>query len=374
MVELSGLCVGYGERPVLQGVSLNFPPGQVTILLGPNGCGKSTLLKAALGLIPVKEGAVRYDGQDIRSLSPKEIARRAAYLAQSRGVPNITAKRMVLHGRFPYLSYPRRYRPEDYEKAREALAWADALDLADRPMGQISGGQRQKVYLAMALAQDTQTIFMDEPTAYLDIRHKLELLGILKRMVRERKLTVVMSLHELDLAQKVSDSVICVKGDRIAKYGKPEEIFTADYIHELYDMSAGSYNEAFGSLELEPPEGPAETFVIAGGGSGIPIYRRLQRKGIPFYTGVLHKNDVDYQVAKVLARETVAEEAFEPISEKQYAHALENMMKCRTVIAAVKEFGTMNEKNRILLEEAQKAGMEILDGDREYWEKGSKGK
>ena len=139
-------------------------------------------------------------------------------------------------------------------------------------------------------------------------------------------------------------------------------------------MSAGSYNEAFGSLELEPPEGPAETFVIAGGGSGIPIYRRLQRKGIPFYTGVLHKNDVDYQVAKVLARETVAEEAFEPISEKQYAHALENMMKCRTVIAAVKEFGTMNEKNRILLKEAQKAGMEILDGDREYWEKGSKGK
>ena len=114
--------------------------------------------------------------------------------------------------------------------------------------------------------------------------------------------------------------------------------------------------------------------VIAGGGSGIPIYRRLQRKGIPFYTGVLHKNDVDYQVAKVLARETVAEEAFEPISEKQYAHALENFMKCRTVIAAVKEFGTMNEKNRILLEEAQKAGMEILDGDGEYWEKGSKGK
>ena len=121
MVELSGLCVGYGERPVLQEVSLSFPPGQVTILLGPNGCGKSTLLKAALGLIPVKEGAVRYDGQDIRSLSPKEIARKAAYLAQSRGVPNITAKRMVLHGRFPYLSYPRRYRPEDYEKAREAL-------------------------------------------------------------------------------------------------------------------------------------------------------------------------------------------------------------------------------------------------------------
>lgn len=236
MVELIGLCVGYGERPVLQGVSLSFPPGQVTVLLGPNGCGKSTLLKAALGLIPVKEGAVRYDGQDIRSLSPKEIARRAAYLAQSRGVPNITAKRMVLHGRFPYLSYPRRYRPEDYEKAREALAWADALDLADRPMGQISGGQRQKVYLAMALAQDTQTIFMDEPTAYLDIRHRLEVMDLARRLADMGR-AVVLVLHDLDLALKGADRVAVLADGTLRQTGSPEEIFSAGILDEVFGVS-----------------------------------------------------------------------------------------------------------------------------------------
>lgn len=238
MVELSGLCVGYGERPVLQGVSLSFPPGQVTILLGPNGCGKSTLLKAALGLIPVKEGAVRYDGQDIRSLSPKEIARKAAYLAQSRGVPNITAKRMVLHGRFPYLSYPRRYRPEDYEKAREALAWADALDLADRPMGQISGGQRQKVYLAMALAQQAPAILMDEPTTWLDPKHQLEVMATARRLAAEGRAVGLVS-HELSLALRTADHVALLAGGRLAAWGTPEQVYQSGALEEAFGVKIG---------------------------------------------------------------------------------------------------------------------------------------
>ena len=173
MVEVRNLLVGYGEAPVLSDVSLTFPTGQVTGVLGPNGCGKSTLLKAALGLIPIQGGQVLLDGQDLHTLSPRDVAQRAAYLAQSRSVPSITARRMVLHGRFPYLSYPRRYRPEDYQMADQALQWADAADLSGRAMDRLSGGQRQKVYLAMALAQDTQTIFMDEPTTFLDISHQL---------------------------------------------------------------------------------------------------------------------------------------------------------------------------------------------------------
>ena len=369
------LTVGYDGKPLIREIEIRVRQGEILTLIGPNGAGKSTILKSITRQLKTIAGTVWLDKEDMKRLSDKEVSRKLSVVMTERIRPELmTCEDVVATGRYPYTGHLGILSGKDREIVREAMELVHAWELKDRDFTAISDGQRQRLLLARAIAQEPEIIVLDEPTSFLDIRHKLELLGILKRMVRERKLTVVMSLHELDLAQKVSDSVICVKGDRIAKYGKPEEIFTEDYIHELYDMSAGSYNEAFGSLELEPPEGPAETFVIAGGGSGIPIYRRLQRKGIPFYTGVLHKNDVDYQVAKVLARETVAEEAFEPISEKQYAHALENMMKCRTVIAAVKEFGTMNEKNRILLKEAQKAGMEILDGDREYWEKGSKGK
>ena len=152
MIQLRDLSAGYGGRDVVHGVTLDFPPGRVLALLGPNGCGKSTLLRAALGLLPRRGGQVILEGAPLESLSPRRRALMAAYLPQSRPTPTITAYKMVLHGRFPHLSYPRRCRREDYEAADRALRWADAADVAPRPMGELSGGQRQKVYLAMALA------------------------------------------------------------------------------------------------------------------------------------------------------------------------------------------------------------------------------
>ena len=145
MIEPKHLNGGYGGRTVLRDISLTFQTGQVTVLLGPNGCGKSTLVKTVLGLQPRQGGDILFDGQSIDHLTVRQVAQKAAYLAQSRNIPSITAKRMVLHGRFPYLEYPRHYRPEDHEAARRALAWADAEELADCSMAELSGGQRQKV-------------------------------------------------------------------------------------------------------------------------------------------------------------------------------------------------------------------------------------
>ena len=169
MIELKNLRAGYPGRPVLEGISLDFRPGEVLAVIGPNGCGKSTLLRTANGLLPRTGGDVLLDGVPLERLSARETAQKIAYLPQSRTTPNITAGRMVLHGRFPYLSYPRRYRQEDHEMVKRALAWVGASDLASRPLAELSGGQRQKVYLAMALAQDTETVLMDEPTTYLDV-------------------------------------------------------------------------------------------------------------------------------------------------------------------------------------------------------------
>lgn len=235
MLELHQVTAGYGDTPVLQNISLAFPKGQVTALLGPNGCGKSTLLKAALGLLPLSSGKVLLGGQTIDSLSPQAAARQVAYLAQSHTIPNITAHRMVLHGRFPYLSYPRRYRPEDYDIADRALRWVDGTGLAHRSMEQLSGGQRQKIYLAMALAQETSTILMDEPTTYLDIGHQLEVMALARKLADTGR-AVVMVLHDLGLALQWSHRAAVLCGGELLQAGTPEEIFSSHVLDQVFKV------------------------------------------------------------------------------------------------------------------------------------------
>ena len=236
MIRLENLTAGYGGTPVIRGISLDFRPGEVLALLGPNGCGKSTLLKAALGLLPAMDGQVLYDGRDIRQMKRKEIARQAAFLPQSRNVPNITAGRMVLHGRFAYLSYPRQYRKQDRVIARKALEWADALELEDRYMPELSGGQRQKVYLAMALAQDTETIFMDEPTTFLDVRHQLEVMQVARRMAAEGKAVAVV-LHDLCLAMHTAHRIAVLADGRLQALDRPEAVYASGILPRIFGVS-----------------------------------------------------------------------------------------------------------------------------------------
>jgi len=235
MIELRGLRTGYGGREVLHGVSLTFSPGRVHVLLGPNGCGKSTLLRAALGLQPRTGGEILVGGAPIDALSAGELARRVAYLPQSRAVPNITARRMVLHGRFPYLSWPRKYRQEDYAAAEKALRRADASELAGVPVPSLSGGQRQKVYLAMALAQDAPAILMDEPTAFLDVRCQLEVMSTARRLAAEGK-AVVMVLHDLSLALRAADRAAVLSEGELLREGSPEEVYASGALDRAFGV------------------------------------------------------------------------------------------------------------------------------------------
>ena len=236
MIELKNLTVGYGGKTVLRDVSLAFPPGKVTVLLGPNGCGKSTLMKTALGLLPRQGGEILYDGVELDRLTTRQVACKAAYLAQSREIPSITVRRMVLHGRFPYLDYPRRYRAEDYAAAAKALEWAGAADLADRPVQELSGGQRQKVYLAMALAQDTETLFMDEPTTYLDVRHQLEVMAVSRRLADMGR-AVVLVLHDLSLALREADRLAVLSDGVMRQVGTPEEVFGGGELDRVFGVA-----------------------------------------------------------------------------------------------------------------------------------------
>ncbi|MGM9522723.1 MAG: ABC transporter ATP-binding protein [Oscillospiraceae bacterium] len=236
MIELKDLCSGYNGKDVIKDISLSFPPGKVLVLIGPNGCGKSTLLRTIIGLIPKASGEILVNGTPTDKLSTRELAQKAAYMAQSRSIPNITARRMVLHGRFPYLSYPRRYRKEDLDAAEEALRLSDASDVSDRFMTELSGGQRQKVYLAMALAQGTGTIFMDEPTTFLDVAHQLEVMRVARELASSGK-AVVLVLHDLCLAMRYADIIAVMEHGCIRLSGTPEEVFLSGALDEVFDIS-----------------------------------------------------------------------------------------------------------------------------------------
>ena len=234
-------------------LSIDVQEREIHALIGPNGSGKSTILKTIIGQLPSISGSVFLDGADMRSRSRSDVARRMAILMTARMDPELmTCRDVVSTGRYPYTGHLGVLRPEDKAIVEQSLRETDALDFADRPFQSISDGQRQRVLLARALCQQPELIVLDEPTSFLDIRYKLELLTILKRMVREEHLAVLMSLHELDLAARISDTVVCVAGDRIDRVGPPSEIFTPDYIAALYRMEPGKYDPCFDSLEFVP--------------------------------------------------------------------------------------------------------------------------
>lgn len=256
MIELQKVCAGYRGRPVLHDIDLAFRPGEVLALTGPNGSGKSTLLRAALGLLPCTSGQVLYDGVPLARLSPRQVARQAAFLSQSRPTPNITARRMVLHGRFPYLGYPRRYRPDDLDAVDRALAQADAADLAGRPMTELSGGQRQKVYLAMAIAQDTPAVLMDEPTTFLDIAHQLAVIEMARRLAATGR-AVVLVLHDLPLAMAGAHRMAVLDAGRLVRTGTPDEIYQSGVLESVFAIRQGRTPTAGGwryHCELPPKE------------------------------------------------------------------------------------------------------------------------
>lgn len=351
------LTVGYDGKPLIKEINIQLNKGEILTLIGPNGAGKSTILKSITRQLSLISGTVYLEQEQMSRMTNREVSKKLAVVLTERMRPELmTCEDVVSTGRYPYTGTLGILSAEDKEKVKSAMEMVHAWDLKDRDFTAISDGQRQRILLARAICQEPEIIILDEPTSFLDIRHKLELLAILKKMVLEKQMTVIMSLHELDLAQKISDQVICVHGDHIEKYGAPEEIFTSDYIRKLYGITRGSYNAEFGCVEMEPPAGKPEVFVIGGNGSGIPVYRKLQRQGIPFVTGVLHTNDADYQVAKELAAKVITEKPFECISESAFEEALEFMGKCEKVYCPLKDFGIMNEKNRELLKKAKETG------------------
>lgn len=356
------LTVGYDGIPLIRDIEIHLGKGQILTLIGPNGSGKSTILKSITKHLKTICGTVYIGKRCIEDMSNRDLSHQVAVvLTEKLKTELMTCEDVVATGRYPYTGMLGILSEHDRFQIRNAMELVNTWELRNRDFSEISDGQRQRLLLARAICQEPQIIVLDEPTSFLDVRYKLELLNILRTMAREKNITIIMSLHELDLAQKISDLVMCVKGVFVTHYGSPRQIFQRDCISELYDLSAGSYNPLFGSFEMARPEGPAKIFVIAGGGTGIPEFRALQKKRIPFVTGILHENDIDYQLARDLATEVFFEKSFEPISEGIYKNALQRMESCDIVMNCLRHYGEMNKRNQELYETALSMGLTAIE-------------
>ena len=352
-LDLKDLSVGYQCKALIHDINIGINKGEIVTLIGPNGAGKSTILKSITRQLALVGGYVYFDNSSIHNMSYKTLSTRMAVVFTQRMQPELmTCHDVVATGRYPYTGRLGILSREDEDKVEAAMAAVHASELGGRDFNAISDGQRQRVLLARAICQEPDIIILDEPTSFLDVRHKLELLSILRSMAKEKDITVVMSLHEIDLAQKISDKIICVKGDTIAHYGKPEEIFEENIIRDLYDIDNGFFDPCFGSIELPRPEGKPKVFVLSSCGTGIPIYRQLQKENIPFAAGILYTNDIDYRLARLLASEVITEEPFMPISDHAIQRALDVMGRCERVINAGVTFGECNNKMKKLIEAA----------------------
>ena len=238
-IEVKDLSVSYEDKLIIESMNLAIPKGKITMIIGANGCGKSTLLKTIARIIKPKHGEILLCGKSIREQAPKEIAKRMAVLPQSPIAPSgLLVRELVAYGRFPYQAPMQGLSEHDLDMVNWALEVTGMTEFANQSIDGISGGQRQRAWIAMALAQETEIVVLDEPTTYLDMSHQLEILLLLQKLNREQNRTIVMVLHELNNATRFADHIIGVKSGKVIFEGKPKEVITEKNLEELYGIKA----------------------------------------------------------------------------------------------------------------------------------------
>ena len=249
ILRLDGLAVGYGKQPLVGNIELSVRPGQIVTLIGPNGAGKSTILKTVTRQLAPLAGTIWLSGKPLSETDEKALSRTMSILMTQRVDPELmTCEDVVSAGRYPYTGRFGILGDEDRRQIDAAMKLTDVAELRDVDFSRISDGQRQRVMLARAICQEPSVLVLDEPTSYLDIRYKLELLSILRTLARERRVAVVMTLHELELARQISDTLVCVKNGAVDRIGTPREVFSGGYIRRLYDVGDG-FETVYGFLE-----------------------------------------------------------------------------------------------------------------------------
>ncbi|WP_033829621.1 iron ABC transporter ATP-binding protein [Bacillus andreraoultii] len=235
MVDIKQVTKRYGTKEVIKDVSVNVEKGTITSFIGPNGAGKSTLLSMVSRLILKDEGEIRIDGVDITKKKSRDLAKKISILKQSNNVNlRLTVRELVSFGRFPYSQG--KLTKEDWAHVNEAIEYMELQEIEDRYLDELSGGQRQRAYIAMVIAQDTEYILLDEPLNNLDMKHSVQIMKTLRRLVDELGKTVLLVIHDINFASVYSDHIVALKNGRIIKQGKTDEIINREVLREIYDM------------------------------------------------------------------------------------------------------------------------------------------
>lgn len=255
-LSAQNLRLGYGDRVVIDKLSIDITPGKITSIVGANGCGKSTLLRALARLHTPLDGAITLDGAPLDSIGAKPLARQLGLLPQTPLAPDgISVADLVGRGRTPHQGFFGQWRAEDYDIVAESLEATGLADLAERPIDELSGGQRQRAWIAMALAQRTDILLLDEPTTYLDLKHQLDVLDLLTDLNHRRGTTIVMVLHDLNLAARYSDELIALAGGRIAATGTPHHVLNEALIRDVFDIDSHIVDDPTSGLPAVMPMG-----------------------------------------------------------------------------------------------------------------------
>ncbi|MFC5447658.1 ABC transporter ATP-binding protein [Paenibacillus aestuarii] len=236
-LEAQSLQLTYGESTIFESLNLQIPKGKITVFIGSNGCGKSTLLRSLARLMKPKSGSILLDSEEIAKLPTKEVARRMAILPQGPSAPEgLTVLQLVKQGRYPYQSWLQQWSAEDEDKVQNALRLTNMQPYTDRSVDSLSGGQRQRAWIAMTLAQDTPTILLDEPTTYLDLTHQIEVLDLLFELNEHEQRTIVMVLHDINLACRYAHHIAAIKNGSVYAEGTPEDIINEQLLQDVFDM------------------------------------------------------------------------------------------------------------------------------------------
>ena len=255
-LEARDLQLAYGDNVVVDGLDLDIVDGTVTAVIGPNGCGKSTMLRALGRLLPARRGYVLLDGKRIDKTPTRDVAKILGVLPQGPVAPEgLTVGDLVARGRHPHQSWYRQWSSDDEDVVAEALSWTGMAEFAERSIDSLSGGQRQRVWISMALAQGTDVLLLDEPTTFLDLAHQVDVLELVERLHVERGRTVVMVLHDLNLAARYAARLVAMKDGAVAASGSPHEVLTEQLLRDVFDLEARVIDDPVSGTPLVLPLG-----------------------------------------------------------------------------------------------------------------------
>ena len=369
-ISSKNIVYGYSKVPVIRNVSFQIKKGEFLSIIGPNGSGKSTLLKTLNGLYVPSSGEIELMGKNIEEYKRREIARVVSLVPQDTTLDfEFTVQEVVMMGRHPFKGRFAKEDDDDKKLVYDAMEMTNIFDLRNRLITEISGGERQRVFIAKALAQDPKIILLDEPTSHLDINHQIEILNLLRKMNVENGLTIVLVIHDIDLASRYSDRILLLKKGEVVSLGTPEQVVTSENIRSTYGMKAAvERNKYTGHISVIPLEVKRRIrneldisiHIIAGGGSGEDLINVLHQQGYNLSAGVLNAGDSDWQYAMSLRIPMAEERPFTGISSKAEKKNRDMIMKADFIVVTNVPVGVGNLKNLEMASDALAMGKPVF--------------